>query len=370
MTSIALVHDYLTQRGGAERVVLSMIKAFPEAPLFTSLFWPEGTFPEFHHANLRVLGLNRFSVLRRHHRLAAPFLAQAFSRVSVDADVVLCSSSGWAHGVQTAGRKIVYCHTPARWLYQGDRYFGCHRPPARVVLKAVRPMLLQWDYRAAHTAHRYITQSTAVQQRIRTIYSIEADVLPAPIALGLGEGEPIEGIESGFFLCVSRLLPYKNVDAVLGAFAQLPNQRLVLVGAGPEARRLRHRAPKNVQLLGTVSDQQLRWLYRSCYGLIAASFEDYGLTPLEAAAHGKPTAALRWGGYLDTVREGETGIFFAEPSADAIREAVNRLATYPFSSTAIRAHAMIYSEDAFIRRLRAIVNGDRTPDQRILAKVS
>ena len=131
--TVAIVHDYLTQRGGAERVVLSMMKAFPEAPVHTSLFHPEGTFPEFGTADVRMSHLDRFGVLRRNHRLAIPLLAPAFSTRRVDAEVVLCSSSGWAHGVRTTGRKIVYCYTPPRWLYdQADLYLsGWPRPVSR-----------------------------------------------------------------------------------------------------------------------------------------------------------------------------------------------------------------------------------------------
>src|SRR5437588_3963985 len=118
---IALVHDYLTQRGGAERVVLAMTRAFPGAPLYTSLYDPAGTFPEFANVDVRRLSLDSVPLLRRHHRLALGVLAPAFSRLRVHADVAVCSSSGWAHGAHVTGRKIVYCHAPARWLYQPDR---------------------------------------------------------------------------------------------------------------------------------------------------------------------------------------------------------------------------------------------------------
>ena len=121
---VALVHDYLTQRGGAERVVLAMRRAFPSAPLYTSLYDPQGTFPEFQDAEVRTSSLNRIPGLRQHHRAALPLLAPTFSRFRIDAGVALCSSSGWAHGARVTGRKVVYCHTPARWLYQSDRYLG------------------------------------------------------------------------------------------------------------------------------------------------------------------------------------------------------------------------------------------------------
>ncbi len=355
MTTVAIVHDYLTQRGGAERVVLSMLRAFPDAPLYTSLYSPEGTFPEFRGADVRTLPLNRSTLLRRHHRLAAPFLATAFSMLKVDADVVLCSSSGWAHGVQATGRKVVYCYTPARWLYEADRYFGCGRHLTQVPLNVLRPLLARWDRRAARSARQYLTHSSAVRDQIRLRYGLNAELVPAPFVLGPGEAQPVGGIDPGFFLCVSRLLPYKNVDAIVTAFSRLPERRLVVVGTGPEEKRLRKMATENVRLLGTIPDGQLRWLYAHTAGLIAASFEDYGLTPLEAAACGKPTAALRWGGFLDTVIEGENGLFFDAPTPSSIHDAVLKLAEYQFNAQVIRERASRYSEQVFISRLQAIV---------------
>ena len=121
--AVAIVHDYLTQRGGAERVVLAMHRAFPQAPIYTSLYEPDLTFPEFKDLDVRPSYLNRSEFFRHHHRLALPFLAHAFSRFEIDQKVVLCSSSGWAHGVQTAGTKLVYCYCPARWLYKRTDYF-------------------------------------------------------------------------------------------------------------------------------------------------------------------------------------------------------------------------------------------------------
>ena len=182
--SVALVHDYLTQRGGAERVALSLTRAFPEASLYTSLFAPETTFPEFAEVDVRPLPLNRLAPLRTHHRLALPLLAPAFSRLRLKERVVICSSSGWAHGVSVAGRKIVYCHTPARWLYQPENYLRGRSAALRVTTRALRPALERWDRRAAASATDYLANSTVVADRIRELYGLEAEVLPPPPALG------------------------------------------------------------------------------------------------------------------------------------------------------------------------------------------
>jgi len=324
--------------------------------LYTSLYDPAATYPEFTSSPVMTLPLNRLGALRHNHRLALPLLAPAFSRLHIDADVVLCSSSGWAHGVRTKGRKIVYCYTPARWLYDRDRYLGDAAPIARPALSAVRPWLSRWDRRAAASGHRYLTLSRVVRDRLWCAYGIEAEVVPPPHTIQVdGPCTPVEGIDGGFVLCVARLLPYKNVGALVTAFRGLPGVRLVVVGDGPERRRLEAGGPPNVSFLGPTSDAALRWLYAASAGVIAAGHEDYGLTPLEGLAFGKPSAVLRWGGYLDTVVEGETGVFFDALDPETIGQAVARLLAEDWNGDLLRAQAEQFSEPRFVARLRAIV---------------
>lgn len=362
---VAIVHDYLTQRGGAERVVLSMLKAFPAAPLYTSFYEPERTFPEFRSVEVKTLPINRAAPLRRRHRMALPMLATTFSRLTVQAPIVLCSTSGWAHGARVQGRKVVYCYTPARWLYQSGSYLRGASPATRAALRAMRSYLRRWDLAAAASADAYITSSSVVRERIRLAYGRHAELIPPPHAIDSdGHREPLAGVPEGAFLCVSRLLPYKNLDAIVAAFKELPERRLVLVGDGPLGPALRRAAPGNVIFRSRVSDAELRWLYSSCRGLVAASYEDFGLTPLEAAAFGKPAAVLRWGGFLDTVVEEETGVFFDSPAPESIAAALRRLETVRLSRARILAHVERFSEANFIKALRkaALPGGDPVAD--------
>jgi len=366
---VALAHDYLTQRGGAERVVEVLARAFPRAPIHTTLFDPAGTFPVFGTLDIRSSPLNRIAMLRTHHRLALPVLAPTVSRMYADADVVVASSSGWAHGIRTPGRKVVYCHAPARWLYQRDRYLGAdvdsggpmssRTRMASLALGLLGVPLRRWDLRAARSADRYLANSSATRDAIRAAYGIESEVLaPPPALLPDGPLEEVPGMAPGFLLCVARLLPYKHVDVVIRAADRLPGERVVVVGQGPERATLQALADRSgaTVLLGRASDAQLRWLYANCRALVAASYEDYGLSPLEAAAFGRPTVALRAGGYLDTVAPGMNGQFFDRVDPDDLARAIEALDAVAWNEGAIRRHAAGFAEDRFAARLHEIVD--------------
>jgi glycosyltransferase involved in cell wall biosynthesis len=289
-------------------------------------------------------------------------------------DVVLASSSGWAHGFSASGRRLVYCHAPARWLYQAEAYLGAgHTQSLRgLVLLGLTPWLKRWDKRHALAADGYLANSRVVRDRMREAYGIEAPVLPAPHAMDpTAAQEPVSALDGWreYYLVVSRLLPYKNVEAAVEAFRDLP-ERLVVVGHGPLKRSLERRLPPNVRLLSNLTDAQLRWVYARSQALVAPSLEDYGLTPLEAAAYGKPTLALGAGGYLDTVVPGTTGSFFPHPTPRDIRAAVLAARGHDWSEAEIRDHAEQFSEPVFHEALyRAVADlvdgGDSVEHRRV-----
>ena len=352
---VAIAHDYLTQRGGAERVVLALHRAFPDATIHTTLYDPDGTYPEFRDADIRVSPLNRIGVLRRHHRAALPVLAFAARSVRTEADVVVASSSGWAHGFDhsRSGAVLVYCHNPARWLYQTETYLGApaHTSLAGLALLPLRPFLLRWDRRAAARADAYLANATVVRDRIRAAYGREADVVFPPFGVDPGlPATPIDDVAAwaadGFHLVVSRLLPYKNVHHVVEAFRGLP-ERLLIIGHGPMETELRRALPGNVRLLSGLDDAQMRWAYAHATALVAPSHEDFGLTPLEAGAFGRPTLALHAGGYLDTITPGVNGTFFAAPTAEAIRVAVVANRAVDWDAGAITANVRRFDESRF-----------------------
>jgi glycosyltransferase involved in cell wall biosynthesis len=346
---VAVVHDYLTQRGGAERVVLAMLRAFPGARLLTSVYDPDATFAEFRDVEVETTSLNRVGAFRRDPRMALPLLPRAFSSWQVDdVDLVLASSSGWAHGVATRSPKLVYCYNPARWLYQEQDYVARQPAAVRAAFRLLRGRLTQWDRRAAATASRYLTSSSVVQERIQRSYGIDAAVVPPPVTLDAGGPQaPVAGIEPGYFLVVGRARGYKNVSVVCEAFAELHNHRLVVVGGLPDGLW-----PDNLQGRTGITDAELRWLYAHCTALVAASHEDFGLTPLEANSFGRPALVLRAGGFLDTLNPGVSGLYIDALDAGSVRRTVLECVALSFNPSAIVSHADRYSEQRFAQALR------------------
>lgn len=359
---VAIVHDHLVHLAGGERVVLALTKAFPQAPVYTSMYEPSAEFPAFRDVEVRPSPLNRLAPLRRRHRWAMPLMAPAFAFMHIDADVLVCSSAGWAHGVRLnpPTRKIVYCHTPARWLYQADRYLGTSKLGWRLGLRMLTTPLRRWDRSAAASAHRYLSNSRAVADRVKDCYGLESEVLAPPIGIDPGAPqEPIEGIEPGYLLCVSRLLPYKNVDIVIDAIRSLQGPRLIIVGTGPDEKILRLKSNTFTKFVGNVSEGEMRWLYANCRAVVGASYEDFGLSIIEAAAFGKPAVALRWGGYLDSVLADETGVFFDVLSTDSLAQGIRRLLGATWDDAAIRASTIDrFGEDRFVARMQSVVQDE------------
>ena len=352
---VAIAHDYLTQRGGAERVVLAMLDAFPAATAHCALYDPSGTYPDFATRDVRPLALDRIGFVRRNHRLSLPLMAPAFGYRHVDAPAVLCSTSGWAHGISTSSPKVVYCHSPARWLYRSDGYLRHFGSVARVGLGVMRRQLVAWDQRAMASADRILVNSTVIAAEVREVYGRDSEIVPPTTTLdACGRREPIEELQPGFWLTVSRLLGYKRLDILLDVARRRPYEIFAVVGDGPHEAVLRRAAPPNVRWIGTVSDDQLRWAYENALGLVSTSEEDFGLTPVESAAFGRPCVVPRARGYLDHVVEEVSGLFY-DGTVDGLEEALERTLGLVWKPADLMAQANRYHPTVFADRLIDII---------------
>lgn len=355
--SVGIVQDHLVQRGGAERVLLSMAKAFPAARIYTSFYWPEACFPEFADLDIKRMSIDRVPGLRRHHRAALPFLPFAFDHLRIKADVVVCASSGWAAGARTSGRKVIYFQSLARWLHEPETYLSGSGIVAKIGNRAVRKRLIAWDRAAVRSGDQHFACSNSMATRASELYDVAVKILPPPVVVRPeGATTPIAGISAGFVLCPCRLIAYKNVDVVIDAFRARTDDHLVVAGDGPEERRLRATAPPNVTFVGAVDDGAMRWLYRNCRSVVSAAIEPFGLVTLEANAFGKPVAALDDGGFRDTVVPGHTGFLFPAGGADAVCAGLDAVDAHVFRADDLRHHAAQWSEPAFIRRIRAAID--------------
>lgn len=347
--SVAIVHDYLNQTGGAERVVLEMANLWNTAPIYTSLYRAASTFPQFAGRDVRASWLNRLPVDRGFRNLFVLYPSAFRSFGVLDHDVVVSSSSGWAHSVRTSERTFhaVYCYTPARWLY-GNEHLGASWR-RRALGPAVGP-LRRWDRTAARRADVYIAISNEVRERIALRYGLRAPVVHPPV--DVERFTPRERGER--LLVVSRLLPYKRIGAIVDC-ATRAGIGLDVVGTGPALDELRRRAGPTVAFHGRLPDAEVTRLMEGCRALCFPGHEDFGIGPVEANAAGKPVVALARGGVLETIQEGRTGAFFRRHEPADILDAIRRCDSIDTPPATIAAAARRFSREEFRRRLVAVI---------------
>jgi glycosyltransferase involved in cell wall biosynthesis len=345
---VGIVHESLVQRGGAERTALEIARMWPDAPIYTPLYRPRSTYPEFQEHRVKASALNPLPVDDRFRALFPLYPLAMRSLGVLDHELVLSSSAGWAHGVRTSARAthVVYCHAPARWLYETERYVDSSA--RRALLRPAVTGLRRWDKRAAGRADAYIANAENVRRRIRAAYGIDAPVVHPPVETERFRPSP----RGSRLLVVSRLLPYKRVDlAVDGAAAA--GIGLDVVGGGPLMSRLRRQAGPSATFHGPVSDERLRELIQDCWALCMPGAEDFGIAPLEANAAGKPVIAFAERGATETVVDGETGVLFHEQTVSALAEAIKRAESVSFDPGLLAQHAQRYSVEQFRRNLTA-----------------
>lgn len=354
---IAIVHDYLYQAGGAERVVEVLHKMFPDAPIFTTVLNPGSLWPALHDADIRTSWMQRLPGLEINHKAYLLLYPRAIESFDLSGyDLVISSSSAFAKGAITRPDTchICYCHNPMRFVWDYERYVERERYGrlVRLVLLPVIQWLRDWDLRTANRPDRYVANSSVVAQRIKRYYGRDAKVIFPPV--GVERYAPSSEVED-YYLVVSRLVTYKRIDLAVEAF-DLLGQPLVVIGDGPDMPTLKRIAKPNVRFFGRLPDRQVAEHYARCRAFILPGEEDFGITPLEANASGRPVIAYRAGGALDTVVEGRTGVYFDEQTPRSLADAVRRAETISWNPQEIRQHAESFSEAAFRNRFSAFLD--------------
>ncbi len=353
---VAIVHDYLNQAGGAERVVATLHRMYPDAPIFTTLFDAAVVGEPLASADVRTSWMQRLPFWKRHFKAYLPLYPFAIRSFDLRGyDVILSSSSAWGKGVRIppGAVHVCYCYTPMRWVWSFDNYVGRSELslPSRIAARLIVPWLRGWDVRSAASVHRFIAISTEVARRIRASYGRESDIVFPPVDV---HRFAAHRAAEDFFLVVSRLTSYKRIDLAVRACTTL-GLPLMVVGNGPDRAALERIAGPTVKFLGRVPDDEATLLFERCKAFILPGMEDFGLTPLEANAAGKPVVAFAGGGALDTVRDGETGVLFREETAFALGHALLAVSARTWDPHVLRAHAETFDEPVFEARLRAVI---------------
>jgi glycosyltransferase involved in cell wall biosynthesis len=355
---IAIVHDYLTQFGGAERVLLALMELFPQAVVHTLLYDPPGLGTTLPEDRLKISWLQRVPGAKRHHRyfpLLMPLAAESFDFSRFD--IVISDTHSFGKGVITGPQTLhlSYCFTPTRYVWD-----DCHRYIREfsrlAFFQKLAPVGLAyirlWDYLASQRVDQYLTLSHFVARRIKKYYGREAIVIPPPVDV---TNFSVSQEKGEYYLIVSRLVPYKRIDLAIDACEQL-GRPLKIVGVGPEQPLLAEHAGQYTQFLGFVPDTELASIYQGAKALLFPQEEDFGLTPLEAAASGKPTIAFAAGGALETVIHGETGLLFEEQTVASLTESIVDFEKRAFNPVRIRQHAESFSRESFLRAIEQTVH--------------
>jgi glycosyltransferase involved in cell wall biosynthesis len=351
---VALVHDFLVDVRGAERVFLALCDLFPQADLFTAVYDEEGTEGRFAHRRLHTSFLQRLRPNARTFRALLPMYPAAMESLDLRGyDLVISSSSAWAHGVipDEDAVHVCYCHNPFRYAWNArQETLAARGPVGRATLGAVFQRWRQWDWIAAQRVDAYVANSQTTKRRVARYFGREATVLHPPVDVErFAPGEPGDA-----YVVLSELMAHKRIEVAVRAFNEL-RLPLLVVGNGPDARRLHRLAGPTVSFAGRVSDAEAAGILARARALVVTATEEFGIAAVEAQAAGRPVIALHEGGVRETVIEGETGVFFDAPGPAALARAVLDFDALAVDPAACVASARRFDTAQFRRGLRTVV---------------
>ncbi len=354
---IAIVHEWFTSMRGGEKCVEVLCELFPHAELFTLLHVEGSVSPTIERMPIHTSFIQNLPGAQHRYRHYLPLFPTAIERFDLSGyDLVITSNHCVAKGVRVppTALHVCYCYTPMRYIWGlYDEYFGKDRAGllTRMGMRVFLNYLRRWDVRTADNPDRFIAISEHVRQRIRDIYHRSSDIIYPPVNTSLFQPSHSD---DDYFLIVSAFVPYKRVDLAVEAFNQL-GERLVVVGDGPDAQRLRSMAKDNIEFVGWQSDEKLKEYYARCKALVFPGEEDFGIVPLEAMASGKPVIAFAKGGALETViRSGSlrTGVLFEQQTVESLASAVESFKNIQFSPEMLRAFALTFDREVYKRRMK------------------
>lgn len=361
---IALVHDYLNQYGGGERMLEIFCEMFPEAPIYTLLYDEHATGHVFSDREIHTSFLQKLPLIKRYHRLIPFLMPIAIEQFDLSYfDVVISNSTSFAKGVITKPqtRHISYCMTPTRYLWDDShRYLIESNYPW--LFKKLIPLFLNylriWDIEASLRVDRFIAISNFIQTRIKKYYNRDAGVIHPAIdcsKYSIGENNSLHS-KQDYFLMVGRMVPYKKFDLAIKVF-NATGDKLKIIGDGPEFKHLKRIANSNIEFLGLISDYDMPEFYSYCKAVIFPQEEDFGLVPLEAMASGRPVIAYRSGGALETVIDEESGVLFDEQTEIDLAQAIGRFEHTNFDPHKIRDHALKFDKEIFKKKFNELLLG-------------
>jgi glycosyltransferase involved in cell wall biosynthesis len=351
---VALIHDWLNQIGGAESVLESLVRLFPGAPVFTSMYAPEVMPSQYRSWDIRTTFMQHLPRVTTHHQAYMPVYPLAFSRLNLAGfDLVLSNKSGFCHAAPcpAGALHVCYCLTPTRFLWQYEVYRERENinRGLDLLLRPVVALLRRWDYAAAQRVHRFIAISSEIQERIRRFYQRESTIIHPPV--DITRFRPGAGPLGDYFLAGGRLIPYKRVDLAVSACSRL-GLKLIVYGDGRDRPALERLAGPSVSFVGRVPWDDLVTLFQGAKAFIFPGLEDFGIAPVEAQAAGRPVIAFSGGGVLDTVAPGRTGELFGEQSVESLAGALVKFAPGAYDPVMCRANAERFSADRFERELK------------------
>jgi glycosyltransferase involved in cell wall biosynthesis len=359
---VALVHDFLLDLRGAERVFLELCAMYPQADVFTAVYDEDGTEGRFAARNVRSTFLQRLRPTARTFRPLLPLYPAAMESLDLRGyDLVISSSSAWAHGVipDEGAMHVCYCHNPFRyaWNAREDTLRG-RGPVSRAALGLVLQRWRQWDFIAAQRVDAYVANSDTTRRRVRRYFGREAVVVHPPVDTARFGPAPV----GADYVVLSELMAHKRIDVAVRAFTQL-RLPLLVIGNGPDLRRLRRLAGPTVRFAGRVGDQTAAAMLARARALVVTATEEFGIAAVEAQAAGRPVIALGAGGVRETVLEGVTGAFYREQDPEALAEVLRRFDPLAVDPQACVANAARFDAAHFRHGVRRVVGqalaGDR-----------